>query len=76
MDTVEATIEALPRIASAVRAIKSTIPILFDGGVLTGGDIFKALALGANYVFLGRPVAYSLIDGEKGVRNLVSILKD
>ncbi len=38
-----------------------------DGGVEKGSDIFKCLALGADFVFLGRGFLYSLIDGAKGV---------
>lgn len=38
-----------------------------DGGVEKGSDIFKCLALGADFVFLGRGFLYSLIDGTKGV---------
>ena len=46
-----------------------------DGGIWEGSDIFKCLALGADFVFLGRGLAYSLIDGEKGVKNAFEILK-
>lgn len=76
LDTVPATIEALPAVVAAVRAQNSLTPILFDGGILTGGDIFKALALGASYVFVGRPVAYALVEGETGVQNMVNILEE
>ena len=41
--------------------------IYIDGGIKKGTDIFKCLALGANYVFLGRGLLYSLVDGQKGV---------
>ena len=47
-----------------------------DGGVRSGLDVFKCLALGADYVFVGRPVAYALSDGEEGVEGLVHILRD
>jgi len=63
LDTVPATIEVLPKIASVVRSLNKDIPILIDGGIRTGNDIFKCLALGANHVFVGRPIAYSLIKG-------------
>ena len=46
-----------------------------DGGVKTGSDIFKCLALGADFVFLGRGFLFSLIDGEKGIQNAFKILK-
>lgn len=51
-------------------------PVFSDGGIRTGMDVFKMLALGADYVFIGRPIAYSMIEGEKGVNNVVEILKD
>ena len=38
-----------------------------DGGVKTGTDIFRCLALGADFVFVGRGFLFSLIDGEKGI---------
>ena len=59
------TIELLSEISSA---IKGEVPILFDGGVRSGIDILKALALGADYVFLGRPFVWGLaVNGQKGV---------
>lgn len=48
-----------------------------DGGVRTGADIFKCLALGAKMVFVGRPVLWGLAcDGSDGVRKVLNILKD
>lgn len=73
LDGVSSTINILPRIKGAVG---DRIPIFIDGGVRTGNDIFKCLALGANYVFVARPVAYSLVFGEPGVTKLVRILED
>jgi lactate 2-monooxygenase len=69
-----ATLEALPPIAEAVAG---RIPVLLDSGVRGGADIFKALALGARAVLVGRPYAYGLaIAGEAGVlevlRNLMA----
>lgn len=46
-----------------------------DGGILSGPDIFKCLALGANFVFLGRGFLYSLIDGQQGINRAFEILK-
>jgi isopentenyl diphosphate isomerase/L-lactate dehydrogenase-like FMN-dependent dehydrogenase len=63
LDTVPATIEVLPSIVAAVREINISIPILIDGGIRTGNDIFKCLALGASFVFIARPVAYALVKG-------------
>ena len=61
-----ATIQALPAIATVVQ---DQIPILFDSGIRGGADVFKALALGAKAVCVGRPYVYALaIAGEKGVK--------
>ena len=59
----------LPAVADAV---EGEIPILFDSGVRGGADVFKALALGADAVMLGRPYVFGLaIAGERGVREVV-----
>lgn len=63
LDTVPATIMALPLIKKALNKIGSKIPVYIDGGIYKGSDIFKCLALGADFVFLGRGFLYSLIDG-------------
>ncbi|CAL5443724.1 unnamed protein product [Camellia sinensis] len=60
-----------------VRAVGGKIPVLIDGGVRHGTDIFKALALGAQAVMIGRPVLYGLAaKGENGVRRVIEMLKD
>ena len=53
-------IDALPDIVSAMRG---RAEIYIDGGVRTGNDVIKALALGANAVFVGRPVIWGLVHG-------------
>lgn len=74
LDTVPATIEALPEI---VQAVKSKCEIYLDGGVCRGTDAIKALALGADAVLIGRPYAWGLAhSGEEGVYNVLSILRD
>ena len=61
-----ATIQALPSITAVVQ---NQIPVLIDSGIRGGADIFKALALGANAVCIGRPYVYALaLAGEKGVK--------
>ena len=73
VDGATSTIEALPGIA---RAVDGRVPIVLDSGVRSGADAFKALALGATAVGIGRPYAYALaIAGEAGVRELLQNLK-
>ncbi len=73
LDDVPATITALPRIVDAVRG---RILVLMDGGVRRGQDVFKALALGANAVAVGRPVMYGLaLGGWMGVQAVLEHLK-
>eukprot|EP00010_Vexillifera_abyssalis_P003455 CAMPEP_0201559868 /NCGR_PEP_ID=MMETSP0173_2-20130828/76903_1 /ASSEMBLY_ACC=CAM_ASM_000268 /TAXON_ID=218659 /ORGANISM="Vexillifera sp., Strain DIVA3 564/2" /LENGTH=332 /DNA_ID=CAMNT_0047974199 /DNA_START=158 /DNA_END=1153 /DNA_ORIENTATION=- len=51
--------------------------ILIDGGIQSGDDVFKALAMGADAVMIGRPVAFALAAaGQKGVEHLVSLIKN
>ncbi|KAM7471887.1 hypothetical protein LguiA_010070 [Lonicera macranthoides] len=74
LDYAPATINALEEV---VVAVDGKIPVFFDGGLRRGTDIFKALALGAKAVMIGRPVIYGLAaKGEKGVRQVIEMLKD
>jgi isopentenyl diphosphate isomerase/L-lactate dehydrogenase-like FMN-dependent dehydrogenase len=69
VDGAIGSLDALPAVADAVAG---RIPILFDSGIRGGADIFKALALGARAVCLGRPYVYGLsIAGEDGVRDVI-----
>lgn len=73
LDDVPATFTVLPRIAEAVGG---RIPIVIDGGVRRGQDVFKALAMGASVVALGRPVMYGLaLGGWMGVQIVLDQLK-
>jgi len=70
---VPSTIGVLPGVAAAV---KGRIPVLFDGGVRRGSDVFKAVALGADLVLIGRPVVWGLgYKGQEGVATVVNILE-
>jgi lactate 2-monooxygenase len=70
VDGAIATLEALPPI---VDAVGGRIPILLDSGVRGGADAFKAIALGASAVLIGRPYVYGLaIAGEAGVREVIT----
>ena len=73
VDGAISTLEALPEISAAVGG---RMPILFDSGIRSGADAFKALALGADAVCIGRPYVYALgIAGEKGVRETLANFK-
>ncbi|KAK7359471.1 hypothetical protein VNO77_01431 [Canavalia gladiata] len=74
LDYVPATISALEEV---VKAAQGRVPVFLDGGVRRGTDVFKAMALGASGVFIGRPVVFSLAaDGEAGVRKVLEMLHD
>lgn len=80
LDTTPATIEVLKEIADEVervckqKGIKK-IPVWFDGGVRSGSDVLKALALGADLVWIGRSVLWALsCEGQQGVENIIRIL--
>lgn len=73
LDGVPATIEALPEV---VRAVAGECEVYLDGGVRTGTDVVKALALGARAVFIGRPAIWGLAcKGEEGVSKVLEILR-
>lgn len=74
LDYVSSTIDALEEV---VKAAQGRIPVFLDGGVRRGTDVFKALALGASGIFIGRPVVFSLaVNGEAGVRNVLQMIRD
>lgn len=73
VDNVPSSIEALPEV---VKEVNGKIPVMFDGGIRQGTEIFIALALGARMVFIGRPALYGLTcEGQAGVENILKILK-
>ncbi len=72
LDTTLSTLEALPGV---VDAVAGKVPVLVDGGIRRGTDIFKALALGATAAAIGRPYVYGLtVAGSAGVARVVEIL--
>src|SRR5438094_8058404 len=69
VDGAIATLDALPKVLDAV---PNDFPVLLDSGVRTGADAFKALALGARAVLLGRPYVWGLaVGGADGVRHVL-----
>ena len=72
VDGALASLDALPGI---VDAVDGAVPIVFDSGVRCGADAFKALALGASAIAIGRPYVYGLaLAGEQGVREVLEHL--
>ena len=73
LDGAPSTISALPRIVAAVRG---RCEVLFDGGIMSGQDVFKALACGAHGCLMGKAFLYSLgARGEAGVRLALEIIR-
>ena len=72
VDGGPATIDVLPAIA---KAVNHRVPIVFDSGVRRGSHVFKALALGADMVGIGRPYLYGLaLGGAQGVQSVIDQL--
>lgn len=73
LDTLPATLDALPAI---VTAVAGRVPVLFDGGIRRGTDLFKALAMGATAVLTGRSYLYGLAAaGAPGVGHVIQLLR-
>ena len=71
-ETGRGTIECVAEVAQSV---KGRVPILVDGGIRRGTDVFKALALGANAVGIGRPHIWGLATfGQQGVERVLDII--
>src|SRR5207237_970437 len=74
LDTVPATVDALPFV---VEKVAGRMPVLVDGGIRRGTDVLKALALGASAVLIGRPYLFGLaLDGSGGVSRVIELLKN
>ena len=74
LDTTFASIEVLPEI---VEAVDGEIEVYLDGGIRRGSDVFKALALGARAVLIGRPIFWGLaVDGEFGAAAVLEMLRE
>ncbi len=71
LDGAVAPLRVLPGIVAAAQGL----PVMLDSGVRRGNDVLKALALGASFVFVGRPFLYAAaIGGEAGVRHAIGLL--
>lgn len=68
---------AISVLRDVVQATGGRVPVIFDSGIRHGIDVFRALALGAQAVALGRPVLYGLaVGGPRGVRSAIQHLRD
>lgn len=73
LDCVPSTLEVLPEI---VEAVNGKIPVVFDGGIAKGSDVFKALALGADLCLIGRSALWGLAyKGQEGVEEVLHLLE-
>ncbi len=74
LDTSISPLKALEKIKAVV---PSDFPLLLDGGIRRGTDVFKALAMGASAILIGRPAIYGLaVAGALGVAHVLKILKE
>ena len=72
-ETLLSTIEVLPEI---VNVVKGRIPVLIDGGFRRGTDVFKALAIGATAIGIGRPYIWGLgAFGQRGVERVLELMQ-
>jgi isopentenyl diphosphate isomerase/L-lactate dehydrogenase-like FMN-dependent dehydrogenase len=72
---VDGAVGALDALPAVREAVGTELPLLFDSGIRTGSDIFKALALGADAVCLGRPYVWGLaLGGQEGVEHVLRCL--
>ena len=72
-EDLKPTVKTLPEV---IDAVGNRIPVLVDGGVRRGSDAFKALAMGAKAVGIGRPYVWGLTAfGQEGVERVVDILR-
>ena len=73
LDGMGGTLDALPEV---VEAVAGRVPVLVDGGIRRGGDVMKALALGATAILIGRPFLWGLAAfGQDGVQRVVELLQ-
>jgi L-lactate dehydrogenase (cytochrome) len=71
LDGALSALRVLPGIINAC----PDIPVMMDGGIRRGSDVLKALALGAKFVFVGRPFGYAAaVGGEPGVAHAIDLL--
>ena len=73
LDGTIASLHALPEIAAEAKGMA----VMFDGGIRRGTDVLKALALGAQFVFVGRPFLYAAaVGGQEAVEHAAKLLAE
>ena len=73
---LDGTIASLRALPGVVEAVGDTVTVMMDSGIRRGTDVLKALALGAKFVFVGRPMNYAAsIGGEAGVARAIELLR-
>jgi L-lactate dehydrogenase (cytochrome) len=74
---LDGAIEPLRVLPEICHAVGNQVVVMMDGGIRRGGDVLKALALGARLVFVGRPFMYAAaVGGTAGVRHAINLLSD
>ena len=73
LDGTPSSLEVLQRFRPQ---LSPTIPLLLDSGIRSGSDAFKAIALGASAVLIGRPIIWGLVQGPLGVAHVLRLLRD
>ena len=74
---VDGTLSAIETLPEVVDAVNGQAEIYLDSGVRRGADVLRALALGADAVFVGRPFLWGLaVNGKEGVREVLAFLRD
>jgi non-ribosomal peptide synthetase-like protein len=77
LDAALSPLEVLPSARQAVDRAGYKVPLLVDGGIRRGSDVFKAIGLGADAVLLGRPVLWGLaVNGQGGVTQVLNLLNE
>jgi L-lactate dehydrogenase (cytochrome) len=65
------------RVLPEIAAQAGGMTVMLDGGIRRGTDVLKALALGASFCFVGRPMLYAaVVAGEEGVRRAIGLLRE
>jgi L-lactate dehydrogenase (cytochrome) len=73
LDHTVSALRTLPEIAAEAGGMT----VMLDGGIRRGTDVIKALALGAHFVFIGRPFLYAAVaGGQAGVERAITLLRD